>query len=99
MIYLNLPYKIDLFISRLKAKSYSDEYTIVYNYFNSLKKTTWYNLPNLVKDIVVGISLYQVEAIDGDLQDLIDELQNITWFNILSKITLIKQATELIETL
>jgi len=99
MTYLNLPHQIDLLIVRLKNKSQSDGYTTVYNYFKALKKTTWFNLPNLLKDVVVGISLYQTEAVDGDLQDIIDELQVINWFNILQKSAKIKQATELIETL
>ena len=99
MTYFNLPHKIDLLIVRLKNKSQTDGYTTSYNYFKALKLTIWYSLLKQLKDIVVGLSLYQVQALDGDLQDLIDELQNITWRNFLSKVNTIEKAVKLIETL
>jgi len=50
----------------------------------------------LLKEYII---LYQTEAVDGDLQDIIDEITIINWFNYLSNANKIKTAIELIETL
>lgn len=97
--YFNLPHEVDTLISRLKVKSTSDGYTTVVSQINLLEKTLWYSMLTQLKDIVVVLSLYQVEAVDGDLQDLIDELIDINWYNFLSKVNIIEKAVILIESL
>jgi hypothetical protein len=99
MTHYNLPTETDKLIIRLKNKCQEDSYTGLVTYFTKLNKTLWFNYPKQLKDIVVGIALYQTEAVDGDLQDVIDDLQNINWFNSLSSAQKIKKATEIIESL
>ncbi len=99
MNYYNLPKEIDLLIARLKTKATTDEYTSVVTAINTLSPTNWYFLVEQLKEFVVILTLYQASAIDGDLQDILDELTSIKWYNFLQKVTKIKSAIELIETL
>lgn len=99
MNYYNLPKTIDLLINRFKVKTTSDGYTALTEKIEALKPTSWYTLIPQLRLIKEYIVLYQTEAIDGDLQDIIDGIQTISWYNHLSKANKIKQATELIETI
>ncbi len=99
MNYYNLPKEIDLLIARLKAKAVTEEYDEVVSKIDVLTQTTWYSLVNKLKAVVVVLTAYQAEAVDGDLQDILDDLGSINWLNFLQKTVKIKEAVELIETL
>lgn len=99
MNYYNLTKSIDLLINRFKVKTTLDGYTGLTQKLEALKPTTWFTIITQLKLIKEYIVLYQTEAVDGDLQDIIDDIQTINWFNYLSKANKIKQAVELIETI
>lgn len=99
MNYAKIPSICDDLVYRLSVEANSDGYTAIYNKLTALKPMTWYNLPfqlNVLMDIV---SEYQVELVDGDLQDLIDSIGKIYWYDIFKKVSELIEATELIESL
>jgi len=99
MQYTKIPQIVDDLISRLSIKATADGYTTIHNKLAALKTVTWFNLPyqiNTIMDIVVE---YQIELIDGDLQNLIDDIGNIYWYNIFKKVSLLIETVELIESL
>lgn len=99
MNFYNLPNEIDILIGRFKAKTTSDEYVALTEKLEALKQTNWFIMLPQLRLLKEYIILYQTEAVDGDLQDIIDEITIINWFNYLSNANKIKTAIELIETL
>lgn len=99
MQYTKLPQIIDDLVSRLSAEANADGYTAIYNSLVALKPTTWYNLPYQLNNLTDIIKAYQLLLIDGDLQDLIDEIGIIYWYNIFKKASLLIESVELIESL
>lgn len=97
--YFNLPHELDLLINRIKVKSTADGYTDVVVQANKLHPTLWYSLLTQINNITFLLSLYQVHAVDGDLQDYIDKLTHVSWYNFLTKVKTIEKAVTLIETL
>ena len=99
MQYTKIPQIVDDLISRLSIKATADGYTTIHNKLVALKTVTWFNLPyqlNIIMDIIVE---YQIELIDGDLQNLIDDIGNIMWFKYFKKVSLLIETVELIESL
>jgi len=99
MNFYNLPNEIDTLIGRFKTKTTSDEYVALTEKLEALKQTNWFIMLPQLRLLKEYIILYQTEAVDGDLQDIIDEITIINWFNYLSNANKIKTAIELIETL
>lgn len=90
MTYYNLINQIKALLLRLEVKI---ETQIV------LSTVTWYNLPAKLREITTVLISYQSTALDGDLQDIIDDLEVINWFSVLNSTKKIKEAIVLIETL
>lgn len=99
MNYYNLPKELNLLISRLKVKANTDAYTSVVEKIGTLGQTHWYLLIGQLKEILTVLVIYQSSALDGDLQDFIDDLEIINWYNFLQKAIIIEKAIDLIETL
>ena len=99
MNYYNLAKSIDLLINRFKVKTTSDGYAGLTQKLEALKSTNWFTVIPQLKLLKEYVILYQTEAVDGDLQDIIDDIQTTNWFNYLSKANKTKQAIELIETI
>jgi hypothetical protein len=99
MNYYNLPKKIDLLVNRLLVKVTSESYLGLVAEIQALPKTTWNTTITQLKKIANILIEYQTEALDGDLQDLIDELTTINWYNFLQQTKKIEMAVELIEEL
>lgn len=97
--YLSLPKNIDNLIARLKAEATSDGYTAIVTKLDALEKTQWYNLPHKLNKLVDVITDYQLLLVDGDLQDLLDEVKTIYWFSYLTKVNKLVEITELIESI
>lgn len=97
MMYINLPKNIDNLVSRLEIKTTADTYTAIATKFSNLKAVTWYNLPYQLNRIVDIIKEYQVLAIDGDVQDGLDSIGKVFWFNYISKVNKLIVLVETIE--
>ena len=99
MRYTNIPAIVEDLISRLAAEATSDGYIVIANRFTALEPVTWFNLPYQLNKIMDIIGDYQTELLDGDVQDLLDEIGTIYWFNIFKKVSLLVELTELIESI
>jgi hypothetical protein len=99
MLLTNTPNIVDNLIERLKVKATSDGYTAIVTQLNNLSPTTWFNLPFKLNALMAVIKNYQLLLIDGDLQDLIDDIGIIYWFTYFRKVAVLIDITELIESL
>lgn len=99
MNYYNLLKEIDLLINRFRVKANTDGYTSVVQKIDTLGQTHWYTLVGQLKEIIATLVIYQALALDGNLQDFIDNLEIINWYNFLQKAIIIEKAIDLIETL
>lgn len=99
MLLTNTPNIVDNLIERLKVKATSDGYTAIVTQLNNLSPTTWFNLSFKLNALMGIIKNYQLLLIDGDLQDLIDDIGVIYWFTYFRKVAVLIDITELIESL
>lgn len=99
MLLTNTPNIVDNLIERLKVKAISDGYTTIVIQLDNLSFTTWFNLPFKLNALMRVIKNYQLLLIDGNLQDLIDEVGVIYWFTYFRKLANLIEITELIESL
>jgi hypothetical protein len=99
MQYTTTPSAIDKLTIRLTAKATTEGYTSIVNKLNALKPVTWFNLPYQFNKITSVIREYQLLAVDVDLQDLIDEMGEVSWFGYFKKVDLLVKIVELIESL
>lgn len=99
MQYTKIPQIVDNLVYRLSIKATADEYTTIHNELIALNTLTWFNLPYQLNKIMDIVKKYQVELVDGNLQDLLDEIGSVYWYNIFKKVSLLIETVELIESL
>jgi serine/threonine protein kinase HipA of HipAB toxin-antitoxin module len=97
MLLTKTPSIVDDLIKRLRVKAIADGYTAIVLELEALKPTKWFNLPYKLNTLMNVIKNYQLLALDGDVQDKIDEIGKIHWFNYFIKIAILIELTELIE--
>jgi hypothetical protein len=97
MIYIDTPKNIDNIISRLEHKATIDGQTAIAIKFSKLKGTTFYNFPHKLNRLIDVIKEYQLVLIDGNVQDLIDSIDEVQWFNCIKKLNQISKLTKIIE--
>jgi hypothetical protein len=99
ILYTAIPSTVNNLIDRLKSEAVADSQTDLVNLLTSIGTVSWYNLPYNLNKLVLALKGYQAILFDGDLQDLIDDLDTIYWFDLFRKVSLLIEATELIESL
>lgn len=99
ILYTTIPSVINNLISRLKSAAIVDTRTDVVLALTAIGTVSWFNLPFNLNKLENAIKLYQTTLLDGDLQDLIDEVDKIAWYDLFNKVTILIETTELIETL
>jgi hypothetical protein len=97
MANFKIPINIENLIDRLKVKATEDGYTSIVTQLTNVKPVLWFNLPGKLNQLMTVIKNYQLLLLDGDVQDLIDEIGVIYWFNIFNKVANIKLLVETIE--
>lgn len=97
MTYIELPKNIDNLVKRLGEKATTDTYIAIATKFDNLKPTTWFNLPFQLNKIMDIIKEYQELLNNSDIQDLIDKISIIYWYDVLDKTNKLVELTEVIE--
>jgi len=99
ILYTTIPSVINNLIGRLKTAAIADAKTDVVLALTAIGTVSWFNLPYNLNKLESAIKLYQTSLLDGDLQDLIDKLGIVAWYDLFNKVVTLIEATELIETL
>ncbi len=99
ILYTTIPSVINDLVSRLKTAAIADAKIDVVAAFTAIGTVSWFNLPFNLNKLTSAIKLYQTYLVDGDLQDLIDELGVIAFYDLFHKVNILIKATELIESI
>lgn len=99
MQYTITPSIIDNAILRIAAKAKIGDFVEINDKLLALKPITWFNLPYQFNKVIDIVKEYQVEVVDGDLQDLIDDIATVSWFGYFKKVDLLVKIVEHIESL
>lgn len=97
MLLTNTSNIVDDSIKRLVVKATADGYTAIIAELESLKSTSWFNLPYKLNTLMKVIKNYQLLLLDGEVQDKIDEIGKIYWFTYFIKLSILIELTEIIE--
>jgi hypothetical protein len=99
ILYTTIPAVVNNLIVRLRIAAVGDSKTNIVASLDAIGTMTWYNLIfrlNALKDV---IKLFQVYLLDGELQDFIDEIGIVAFYDLFHKVAVLIEATELIESL
>ena len=99
MQYTKIPSIVDNLIERTAAKARVGEFTEISYKLLALKPITWFNLPYQLNKLVGVIKEFQIILDNEDLQNHIDSISNIMWFEYFKKVTELIKTVELIESL
>lgn len=99
ILYTTIPGVVNDLIKRLRAEAVADSQTALVSSLDDIGVVTWFNLPFLLNKLVAVIKGYQDVLVDGELQDIIDEISVIYFYDIFNKVSFLIEAVELIETL
>ena len=99
MQYTKIPSIVDNLIERTAAKARVGEFTEISYKLLALKPITWFNLPYQLNKLVGVIKEFQLILDNEDLQNSINSLGTIIWFNIFKKVAELSKTVELIESL
>jgi hypothetical protein len=87
MINFKIPIDIESLIDRLEVTATEDGYTNIVTQLTNVKPVIWFNLPSKLNQLMNVIKNYQLLLLDGDVQDLIDEIGIVYWYNIFKKVS------------
>lgn len=99
MQYTKIPSIIDNLIERIAAKARVGNFLEISDKLLAIKPITWFNLPYQLNKLVGVIKEFQLILDNEDLQNSINSLGTIIWFNILKKVAELIKTVELIESL
>lgn len=96
-LYTNSPAIITDLVARARAEADADAQPLTK--FNAIGQISWWSLIEQMRLFKEALELYQTFLLDGDLQDVLDELGEIHWYNILHRVDLFIKAVEIIESI